>query len=696
MSSPRHSLSPRLALACGLALAAAAQAQPAGQRAAPALEEVIVTAQRRAENVLEVPIAISVFNSESLRDTGAAQLADFLQSAPGVGIVDDQSGTQNVQIRGINSTYGNAPVGYYLDEMPFTYIGNTQVPDVRTFDLDRIEILRGPQGTLYGDGSIGGTIRILTTDPDLQSLEGSAELDAATISDGEDNFAVRGMLNVPLKEDVAALRLVGTYEDLGGWVDNSTSGKEDQNGREIDNYRGKLRWAPIEDLDIVLSYWHTSQDVTGNGESLPDRTTPNEPDDVEMEYDLYGATVRYSFSAFDIVSATSYMDYSNDSYAEFFGAPFTIFEEQELLSQEVRLTSTGDGALRWTAGVFYRDIDRKTLVDLSAFGFTQDQTQESQSWAVFGEATLALLDRRLELTLGARYFEDDRLFKEPLDDATLEFIQSVYPDFEGQVEPTFDTFNPRLNVFYRVSDDWGVYGNIAKGFRSGQAQPVISLLLAASAGVVIPTAIEQEELWSYEIGTKGTFLDGRGVFEGAIYYNDWDDIQTLVVVNPQPRVAALINGGTARTSGIEGSLTLLPLDGLSLQLGASYVDAEYTESIEGTPVQDGDPIVGVPEWTASASATYRWPLWADVDGFAFGGVQYASKREDVASSFQPSESVTKLDLRLGLERESWGVYLYADNLTDEDGAIDASAAGPDGLALRYRPRTWGLTLRYDF
>ncbi len=446
----------------------------------------------------------------------------------------------------------------------------------------------------------------------------------------------------------------------------------------------------------MLAAWVTKQDVVGNTESLPDRTTPVEPDDVEMEYDLYSATIRYSFDTIDLVSATSYMDYTNDWYSQFFGGPFTIFEDQELLAQELRLTSTGEGAFRWTAGLFYRSIDRSTLTDLAAFAITQDQTQESESWAVFGEATWALLDRRLELTVGARYFEDDRLFEEPLDDATLDFIQSVYPDFNGKVEPTFDTFNPRFNVSYRLNDDWRVYGNIAKGFRTGQAQPVISLLFAASAGVTIPTAIDPEELWSYEIGTKGTFMDGRAVFEGAIYYNDWDDIQTLVVVNPQPRVAALVNGGSARTSGVEAALTLMPVDGLSLQMTAGYVDAKYTESIAGTPVQDGDPIVGVPEWTASASATYRWPLWSTVDGFAFGGLQYASEREDVASGFVPSDSVAKLDLRLGLEGQAWGAYLYAENLSDEDGAVDASAAGPDGLALRYRPRTWGLTLRYDF
>ena len=167
----------RLATAVALALtpllvgqaAQAADATAEANRAAPGLEEIIVTAQKRSERLIDVPIAIAAFSDQALADTGAAQLSDFLQTAPGVGIVDNRNGTQNIQIRGINSVYGNAPIGYYLDELPFSLIGNTQVPDVRTYDLQRVEVLRGPQGTLYGDGSLGGTIRILTNDRTCRS-----------------------------------------------------------------------------------------------------------------------------------------------------------------------------------------------------------------------------------------------------------------------------------------------------------------------------------------------------------------------------------------------------------------------------------------------------------------------------------------------------------------------------------------------
>lgn len=691
----RH-LSTTLALACALVLSNAARAQQQArpvERNSAGLEEIIVTAQKREERLLDVPIAISAFTGDALADAGASQLADFLGSSPGVGIIDDESGTQTIQIRGISSTYGNATVGYYLDELPFTYIGNAQVPDVRTYDLERIEVLRGPQGTLYGDGSIGGTIRILTRDPVLEKFEAGVDLDAMSTTSGDDSFAAKGMVNVPVG-DTAALRLVASYEDFGGWVNGPT--KKNQNDRDIDNYRGKFRWQPTDTLDIVLGAWIVRNDAVGTAESLPDRTTPVPPDTFATDYDLYSATVRWSAPWFDVVSATSVMDYSNDFISEFFNAPFTIFEEQDLVSQELRFTSKNDGMFRWTAGLFYRDIDRKTLTDLAAFAITQDQTQESKSWAVFGEGTFSLLDDRLDVTLGARYFEDDRLFREVIDPVTLGIIQSIDPDFEPEVTPKFDSFNPRLNIAYKLSDDWMVYGNVAKGFRTGQAQPVISLVLAAFAGVDLPSSIDPEELWSYEIGTKGTFMDGRAVLEGAVFYNDWDDIQTLVTLSQQPRVAGLVNGGSARTTGVELGLTLLPIDGLTLQFTGAYVDAKYTQDIAGTPVQDGDRIVGVPETAFSASGTYRWPLTATLGGFARGALQYTGDRVDVASAFQPSDSTTTLDLRVGVEGAAWGVYLYGDNVTDEDAAIDPTPTGPNGIANRFRPRSYGLNVRYDY
>jgi iron complex outermembrane receptor protein len=660
-----------------------------------ALEEVIVTAQKRDQRLLDVPISMTAFTSSMLEDTGAAQLSDFLQTAPGVGIIDSESGTQNIQIRGVNSFYGNAVVGYYLDELPFTLVGNTQLPDVRTYDLQRIEVLRGPQGTLYGDGSLGGTIRVLTHDPDLTGFAANAELIGSNTSGGDSNYAAKGMLNMVIAEDVAGLRLVASDESYGGWIDNVANGQNDQNERDISNFRGKFRLAPTERLDIVLSAWSTEEDSFGDSQARDDMTTADPAPEYDVEYGIYGATIRYAFDAFDLVSASSWMDYSGDSLTYIAGLfEFSDLTDQDIFSQELRLASTGDGMFRWTTGLFYRTMDRHTVALLPAFAITQDLNLESDSYALFGEGTWTLLDNKLDLTMGLRYFEDDRLYVEEIDPAFLEVIQSVDPSFTGVVDETFDNVSPRFNAQYRFSDDWNVYANVAEGFRTGQPQPAISLGLAALFGVDIPSGIEPETLWSYEVGTKGRFMDGRAQFEAALFYNDWEDLQVPIVVTPQVR--ALVNGGTGVTRGVEGGLTFIPVDGWTLNFTGSYTDAEFTEDVPGINISDGDTIPNVPEVTLSAATTYRWPFTDSLGGFVYGGVQYASELSDTLNFATDSDTITQVDLRTGVEADRWSAFLFADNLFDEDGAVAPYALGPTGPATRLRPLTVGLQLSARF
>jgi len=659
------------------------------------LEEVIVTAQKRSERLFDVPIAMTAFTSSMLTDSGASQLADFLKSAPGVGIIDNQSGQQNIQIRGINSTFGNAVVGYYLDELPFTLVGNTQLPDVRTYDLERVEVLRGPQGTLYGDGSLGGTIRILTYDPNLTAFDSNIDLTGSSTSSGDGNYAAKGMLNMVIKEDVAGLRLVASEESYGGWIDNTTTGEKDQNERDISNFRGKFRWVPTDRLDIVLSAWHTSTDAVGDAVAKEDMTTADPAPTYDTEYDLFGATVRYSFDSVELVSATSYMDYTSDSVIWIAGLfDFTNLTGQDIFSQEVRLASTGSDTFRWTSGVFYRSMDRHTVALLPAFAITQDLNLESDSYALFGEGVWTLLDGKLDLTLGLRYFEDDRSYVEEVDPALLDLIQSIDPTFTGVVDESFDNVSPRFNAAYRFTDDWNVYVNVAEGFRTGQPQPALSLGLAALFGVDIPSGIDPETMWSYELGTKTMLMDGRAMFEAAIFYNDWEDLQVPVVVTPQVR--ALINGGTAVSKGVEAGFTVNATEGLTLNFTGGYTDAEFTESVAGVNISDGDTIPEVPEFTLSAASTYRWPMTSSLGGFVYGAAQYSSELTDGINFATDGDSYTRVDVRFGVEAAIWSAFLFADNLLDEDAAITPLYQGPAGPATRLRPLTIGLQLRASF
>jgi len=659
------------------------------------LGEIIVTAQKREERLLDVPLSISAFTATAMQDSGAAQLGDFLESAPGVSLVDSHQGDNNIQIRGISSQFGDSPVGYYLDELPFSFLGNPQVPDVRTFDLERVEVLRGPQGTLYGDGSIGGTVRILTAVPQLDDVAAAVDVTGAGTSGGEESYAARGMVNIPLSKDVAGLRLVASKEEIGGWIDRPATGAKDVNDRDVQNYRAKLRIAPTERLDVILSAWRTEEVSADRAVSAADRTTILDPTRFTTEYDLYSATVQYDLDFAQLLSATSWMEFEDHQLGSFAGAPLTNDRDYDVLSEELRLTSKNDGTFRWTGGLFYRKTEGR--VDAAFLTFRTTSIGESESYAVFGEGTWTLLDQKLDLTLGLRYFEDDRLTNDPLDPATLALIRTLDPSFTLPVEESFNTLNPRFNLAFHVADDWLLYTNVAKGFRSGLVQPTSSLVPAILTGRTdVPTGIKEDRLWSYELGTKGSFAGGRVTLESAVYLNDWDNLQVNVVVDPANFISALINAGSARTVGLEVALALRPVDGLTFRLSGSQMKAEYTEDVPNANIRDGDRVRGVPETTLAAAATYRWPLGTTINGFVHGNAQYTSDRVDVPNGLIPSDSLTTVDLRIGVEGASWGAYLVGENLTDENGAADVIFPGFGGVTTRLRPRTYGLNLRYNF
>lgn len=660
-----------------LALAAyGAELQPVNE-----LEEIIVTAQKREQTLLEVPISVSAFTGDALERTGATELADFLQTAPGVSLIDSQSGSQEINIRGVSSLFGDSPVGYYLDEVSFSVLGNTGVVDVRTFDLERVEVLRGPQGTLYGDGSLGGVVRVLTRNPNLKEFEGKADLTGSQTTDSDDaNWAAKAAVNLPLVEDKIALRVVGSTEQNQGWIDNPLTGERDFNDRDIDTARAKLRIAPSDRLDVVLGVWHYEEAST-DGTSLDDRTSILGRARNETEYDIFNLTASYDFGSMSLVSATAVMDWSSDSVGTFAALPLINEQTQDLTQQELRLTSNAGDGFRWTTGVFFRKIERDLTAQITGFDF--NQFSDSKAWAVFGEATWPLFTDRLEATLGLRYFEDERSRRDT-------------PDLLGEVSSKFDSVSPRVNIAWRPSDAWMVYGNVSKGFRSGQIQPIVSIVTARALGIDVPIGVDAEELWSYEVGAKGSALDKRLTLEAAVYYNDWKDLQLTQVVDAASLLSAFRNAGSAGVLGAEFNATFRAMEGLTLQAGASINDAEYKDALPAANIQKGQRIASVPKTTWNASGTYEWPMTATLSGYARAGVQYTSERRDDSLGGFPSSDVTTVDVRIGADAERWGAFLFVDNLTDEDDPIAVTYPTAFGHSLRFRPRTVGLNVRVNF
>ncbi len=674
--------------------AATAESQPV-----TSLEEVIVTALRREQSLLQAPIAVSAFDGEFLEDIGANQLADFLLGAPGTTIVDTGTGDTQIYIRGMSSFYGDGAVGYYLDEVPFGFLGLSQVPDVRTFDLDRIEVLRGPQGTLYGASSLGGTVRIITNDPVFNEFQGKVDLFGSASRGGGDNTGVKAAVNVPLLDDRLAMRFVATTEDYDGWLGEPISGQEKVNDREVDTLRAKLRFAPAENVDLVLGVASYDNAIGASNDGDDDGNyrnaiAPGVLNVSDQEYELASAILTIGTRWFDIVSSTSWFDFEQVGT----GA-FDVIRTADTIAQELRVSTNDLGPWHVTAGIYYRDLSTAFAFEVPPFPpSTQETTGES--WAVFSEVTLSITET-LDATVGLRYFDDTR---DRSDTVLAGFDPVTFTPVIETVEfkETYSTTNPKFNLGWRPNDDWLIYANVAKGFRSGFLQPGISLFIAEQVGLDIGNGAEPEKAWSYEIGAKARLADGRLVIETAGYLIDWDNLQTVISVIPAA-LGAITNAGKVKAKGIDFGMTAVPVEGLELTLNGSYSDSKYGETVTdvgGIVVADGQRVQLFPELTFSASASYRSNLGASgLQGTVYLRVDHTTERSlNFGSVTTEGDKITQGSARVGVEEGNWGAYLFVDNLFDEDGKVTGGGILPgfEDLATRLRPRTVGLNLRLNF
>ena len=721
-ASKGSSLGPIGVMLAALVIAGPVGAQGTATQASTAnntiLEEVVVTGLRRGDQkLMDAPASISAISGDTIEQIGATSLADFLQTIPGVSIFEATPGETEIQIRGIGSDFGDSPVGYYLDDTPLSHQVFPFLPDVGVFDLERVEVLRGPQGTLYGANSLGGTVRILTRDPQVNEFELKTDVTGSKTKDGDDNYLLNAAVNVPLIEDKLAFRLTGSYRDMSGWYDDPTVGASDINDSETHTLRGKLLWTPTDNLLLKLTVIDQKSESGIASSGLDDRTLPVSPglsafgmslSDVQDDYDytLYNALIEYEFAGFKLISSTSYSEQfaglQTTSPLLTFGFPFLVAFTAETTTQELRLVSTGDGPLSWTTGVFYNDLEDKVLVTVGQGGFVNfvanDSTLTSESVAVFGEVTLEMLEGKLELTAGGRYFQDKRGNSDPL--AAPGLVALGFPAKESETfeEPTF-----KFNVGYRLNDDWLLHGTVASGYRSGAVQGGSgNFLNAVSLGVSIDSIVDAESLVNYEIGAKGTLFDGRVNVDMALYYMDWKDPQASGEALPGLPQTYLFNGPDATAVGFDWSIQARLTDALTFNFSGNVNNSEYDGDSTVANINEGDQLNHVPDTTMTGSVIYRRPLdfFTSAYGFAYLGAQYNAEREShTIQSFTKSQSITKVDFRIGLETESWDVMLFVDNLTDEDRAVTAVNATVlntlnENYAVRLRPRTVGLNLKW--
>lgn len=702
------------------------------------LSEVVVTAQKRRERIQDVPVSMSVIDASSLASQDALQLQDYLSAVPGTSVGDFGNGRTQVIIRGISTGAGNNPTtGFTIDDVPVGAsvsggLGDLLVPNLDPSDLARVEVLRGPQGTLYGASSMGGLVRYVTASPSLNSSSGELGVDGNWVDQGDEGYGARGFANIPLVSDQLGARISGFYERNPGFIDDPRQGRSDVNSGET--YGGLLSalWQVLPSVQLRLS--GLLQNRSGNASATEDINVAGVPvygdltherlpgtDGFDSKIRLYSATLTADLNFATLTSISGYSktsaNFPQDVSPDF--TPFTpeIYGESlpirinqtydtNKFSQELRLASPNNHHLEWLVGGFYTH-EKSPVYELifpvnglsgGALPLPEliqvNATSVYKESAAFGNLTYYFTPR-LDLSVGARYSHDEQDSNE-VDQGIL-----IGPAPSTTVANSSDDSTTYLvTPQFRISDSLMTYFRVASGYRPG----------GANAGAVpgVPAQFGPDKTVNYELGVKGDAFERRFSYTADIFYIDWSNIQ-IREVDVNNGFSYYGNATSAFSRGAELSLEARPVAGLTLSADMSYTDAILTATppaAAGVYAPAGSRLPNSSKWNASVSAEEDIPLTGSVDGFGSATITYTGDR---LAGFQPTASsgrflmpsYTTIALQLGARMDLWTWNLFVRNLTNQRGFLDAnnenSVSGAGGYyASIIQPRTVGLSVVRKF
>lgn len=665
------------------------------------LETVTVTATRRSTLLTDVPQSIQAISDEQLRRDGVVSMSDIVQIVPGASQTFKASpGFEVLQVRGVSSgAVGDSLVGYYIDEIPFSLPNLQYIPPVNVFDLARVEVLRGPQGTLYGQSTMGGAIRLITNRPDLNGFSGEVRAGFGSVKGGADDYRGDLMLNMSIG-DKFAVRLTAGTSDEDSYIANTGKVKND-------NVRLKGLFQASDDVSVEATVWKvdSKQDDYAYGSPAAPYTgitDPKEPRGVKTDVTIGNVTVNAKTGLGDLVSSTSYMDHQFDYVFAlpglrdlFPGAGqwlSTNGVDTTSFSQELRLASETATGLKWIAGVFYQDAQLETAqkqgwANYAPFGLgptvytAGDAELKSQSVGVFGELSSVWMDGKLIPTVGLRYYNDERKADDLRDGVRTRASRS------------FSSVNPRFNLAYKPDGSSLYYLNVAKGFRSGALQATTAVAAATAVGLPASVIMPQDSLWSYEVGAKWN-VDRRVAVEVAVYSIDWKDAQiTNLLVGAGGVTTTIISGGNdVRGYGIDFGLTwATPIEGLSAQFAANRNNLEFKKVPKNTIARVDTQIPGSPKQSATLALNYRRPVGA-FDFTTNLSYNYRGAQSEMTTG-KESDSLRDWRLRVGFGAEKWDVSVYGMNLSDQRGV---SAILSSLVVNPIQPRKYGIDANFRF
>jgi len=645
-----------------------------------------------------VPISIAVLDGAHLAGASGAGLLASVSETPSLTIREEAQGSAtSIAIRGVSATSalfsGSSPIGFYLDSLPFGLVRSAVVPDANPYDLDRVEVLRGPQGTLYGAGSLNGVVRVLTKEPDLNQVDFKGRVSGSNTEDGGANYRSDGAINFPLIDGKLAARLVAGYQHDSGWIDSPH--RTDVNYGDVSNFRLKVKGQPTADLSIGFSAWRSRAHEGApsiSGDQFRKSYDDREPSDTG--FDTYNMVIHYSLPGATVSSSTSYLKYTNRSLLSLapFGPGLPYFDTDLVgknVSEELLINSTAASAWRWLVGGLYRSAEEHLI----EFYADNDATDNSASNAVFGQLTRSLLQDRLQLSAGLRYFEDT------VSNQDNPGAINTTPPFYKKSN-TFHRLSPETTITLLPAPDSTIYASYGEGFRSGFSQ-------LSNVERILPRfpPAGPDKLANYELGTKNTFLNGRLAVDAAVYYIGWKDTQQIIFVfasNGITRYPAGVNVGKVDGVGVDFALKARPLPGLQIGIGYHWNNLAFR-----TPAAYNGQILfakdfrptGSAEETIGGSVLYSFKMKNGWVGHAEASANYTSALSDISlvngvPDVQSGQPICLARAALGLETlEHLTVTAFVDNLTNTH-HYPSRFLATDDWTTRLRPRTVGLEVAY--
>lgn len=729
-----------------LAWQAPALAAEDGKTAVSTVEEIVVTAQKREQTLIDIPQSISVVSGDMLETHQASSFADYLKLVPGLQLVQSTPGQGRLVMRGVNTGGVASTVAVYMDETPFgsssgLVNGAVLAGDFDTFDVARVEVLRGPQGTLYGASSMGGLLKFVTNTPDFSGYSTRIRAGLEDTKGGDLSYRANAVVNIPLGEKVA-FRASGSYRKDGGFVDSiGTAGSDvekDINDAKVYGARASLLFRPSEALDLRLTAVLQSIKADGPTQAESDPNTLKTlhggptlsqfvPTFSDVDYRVYNGVVNYDLGFATLTAASSYakQNQTKRDDATFnlsglikavFGASNELYLGQKTnnrkYTQEVRLASNAGAPFEWLIGGYLDDekglifqqyvaVTPGTLNPLTSLPLLADVTLDSRykEYAGFANATLHLGDK-VEVDLGGRYSHN----KQTAAQAAKGVLAGGVP-INSDLRSSDNVFTYSLAPKYKVDEHRAIYARVSKGYRPGGPNAI-----PPNAPATVPPTFDPDTVTSYEAGFKGESADRRLSLDISAFHIDWKGIQLLTIVN---NFGINANGANAKSDGVEFNATARLASGLTVSANGAYTDARLggdTSALVGG--KKGDQLPFTPKLSLGFNGDYSWSI-GDKEAYVGASVRVMGKQSGAFdATYRAANGAQRkvpayevVDLRAGVSVGNVDLEAYVKNAFDADGKLSTSALTANGLPVYpggamatgvIRPRTIGVSLTAGF